>query len=86
MKCYFKRSSSSTLVQFSNSSEDNNNDDVGDGGGISVFTLLTIPCFGAYEVFKILLITAYTFEFVLNKIYLLCMYVCMYSHLYILND
>lgn len=45
MKCYFKRSSSSTLVQFSNSSEDNNNDDVGDGGGISVFTLLTIPCF-----------------------------------------
>ncbi|XP_038880949.1 uncharacterized protein LOC120072617 isoform X3 [Benincasa hispida] len=45
MKCYFKRSSSSSLIQFSTSSEDNHNEDAGDGGGVSVFTLLTIPCF-----------------------------------------
>ncbi|KAA0047278.1 uncharacterized protein E6C27_scaffold908G00710 [Cucumis melo var. makuwa] len=45
MKCYFKRSSNSALIEFSTSSEDNHNEDAGDGGGISVFTLLTIPCF-----------------------------------------
>ncbi|XP_022135578.1 uncharacterized protein LOC111007492 isoform X2 [Momordica charantia] len=44
MRCYFKGSGSSTLIKFSTSSEDNH-DDAGDGGGIAVFTSLTIPCF-----------------------------------------
>ncbi|KAA0032703.1 homeobox-leucine zipper protein REVOLUTA-like [Cucumis melo var. makuwa] len=46
MKCYFKRTSNSALIEFSTSSEDNHNEDAGDGGGISMFTLLTNPCFG----------------------------------------
>ncbi|XP_022988462.1 uncharacterized protein LOC111485701 [Cucurbita maxima] len=45
MRCYFKGTSSSTLIQFSTSFEDNQSEDAGDGGGISVFTSLTIPCF-----------------------------------------
>lgn len=56
MRCYFKGSSSSTLLQFSTSSEDSHNEDAGDGGGISVFASLTIPCFGAYVVSKTSLI------------------------------
>lgn len=56
MRCYFKGTSSSTLIQFSTSFEDNQSEDAGDGGGISVFTSLTIPCFGAYEVSKTSLI------------------------------
>ncbi|KAL5721432.1 hypothetical protein ACHQM5_005081 [Ranunculus cassubicifolius] len=42
MRCFTKRSGASPLLQYSSHSEDNNND-LGDGGGIPVFTFLSIP-------------------------------------------
>ncbi|KAL5733715.1 hypothetical protein ACOSQ2_033407 [Xanthoceras sorbifolium] len=43
MRCFLKGPSSSPLVQFSSSSEDTN--DTGDGGGIPVFTFLSVTLF-----------------------------------------
>ena len=44
MRCYLKGASSSSLVRFSDSPEDQS--DLGDGGGIPVFTFLSISSFG----------------------------------------
>lgn len=44
MRCYLKGTSSSPIIQFS-SNQDNQND-TGDGGGVPVFTFLSISSFG----------------------------------------
>jgi len=47
MKCFFKGSTSSPLLQFSHNSADQNDyGDGGDGGGIPVFTFYSITSHG----------------------------------------
>lgn len=49
MRCFVKGSSNRPLLQFSGYSEHNN--DPGDGGGIPVFTLWSISCFGTSTIY-----------------------------------